>query len=403
MRMLVLGSGLMGPAAAYNALQDREVQRVTLADLSFAQLEAAQSKLARLPGFDRLSLRAVDLNQWNATTRLIRDHDVVIAALPGAIIATGLRAALAERRPWVDLSWPAPDQVESLRREAQEAGVLVIPGCGVEPGLTEIMARHLAEQMDRVEELHIKCGGIPVQPEPPLGYKIVFGGRRLPLRPYNAFMVEDGQLVSVPRYSGVELIHFDGVGEVEAWHEGFVPWLLELDALRNLKTGTQKTIRWPGFAAKVTVLKDLGLLSDEPIDVDGAFISPKRVLDALLYPAVQMTESDRDLTLMRVDVIGEEEGRRMMRTAEMVDRYDEALGFTSMARVTAFTAAIVARMVARNELAGTGLITPEQLITGSAFTQLVEELAAMEIRFDETPASGPCGHHETTRLYPAQR
>lgn len=383
MRILVLGSGLMGPAAAYNALQDPAVQRVTLADLSFAQLEAAQTKLARLPGFDRLSLQVVDLNQWTATTGLIRDHDVVIAALPGAIIATSLRAALAERRPWVDLSWPAPDQVESLRREAQEAGVLVIPGCGVEPGLTEIMARHLAEQLDRVDELHIKCGGIPTEPTPPLGYKIVFGGRRLPLRPYDAFAVQDGQLVTVPRYSGIELVHFDGVGEVEAWHEGFVPWLLELEALRNLKTGTQKTIRWPGFAATVTVLKDLGLLSDEPIDVDGVLISPKRVLDALLYPKVQMTEGDRDLTLLRVDVIGEEGGRRVVRTVEMVDHYDEALGFTSMARVTAFTAAIVARMVARNELSGVGLITPEQLISGQHFDRLVAELAAMKIRFLE--------------------
>jgi lysine 6-dehydrogenase len=383
MNILVLGSGLMGPAVAYNALQDPAVQRVTLADLSFGQLEAAQTKLARLPGFERLSLQVVDLNHWNATTHLIREHDVIIAALPGAIIATGLRAALAEHRPWIDLSWPAPDQVESLRREAQAAGVLVLPGCGVEPGLTEIMARHLAEQMDRVDELHIKCGGIPTEPAPPLGYKIVFGGRRLPLRPYDAFAVEDGQLVSVPRYSGVELVHFDDVGEVEAWHEGFVPWLLELDALSNLKRGTQKTIRWPGFAAKVTVLKDLGLLGEEPIDVEGVPISPKRVLDALLYPKVQMTEADRDLTLMRIDVIGEEGGRRQVRTLEMVDRYDEALGFTSMARVTAYTASIVARMIARNELPGAGLIPPEQLITGQHFDRLVEELAAMEIRFLE--------------------
>jgi lysine 6-dehydrogenase len=383
MRILVLGSGLMGPAVAYNALQDAAVQRVTLADLSFVQLEAAQTRLARLPGFERLSLQLLDLNNWNATTFLIRDHDVIIAALPSAVIAPGLRAALAERRPWIDLSWPAPDQVESLRREAQAADVLVVPGCGVEPGLTEIMARHLAEQMDRVDELHIKCGGIPTEPTPPLGYKIVFGGRRLPLRPYDAFAVEDGQLISVPRYSGVELVHFDTVGEVEAWHEGFVPWLLELDVLRNLKRGSQKTIRWPGFADKVTVLKELGLLSDEPIDVDGVLISPKRVLDALLYPKVQMTEGDRDLTLMRVDVIGEEGGRRLVRTLEMVDRYDAALGFTSMARVTAYTASIVARMIARHELPGVGLIPPEQLITGQHFDRLVEELAAMEIRFLE--------------------
>ena len=111
----------------------------------------------------------------------------------------------------------------------EEKGVLVIPGCGVEPGLTEIMARGLAEKLDTVEELHIKCGGIPAVPIGPLQYKIVFGGQRLPLRELPARIAEDGALVEVPRYSGVETFDVAGVGEVEAWHEGFMPWLLELE------------------------------------------------------------------------------------------------------------------------------------------------------------------------------
>src|SRR6185503_6949891 len=104
------------------------------------------------------------------------------AALPSAIVAIGLRAAMAARRPWVDLSWPSQEQVPNLRRQIETADMLVIPGCGVEPGLTEIWARHLAEKLDTVDELHIQCGGIPTTPTGPLGYKIVFGGRRLPLR-----------------------------------------------------------------------------------------------------------------------------------------------------------------------------------------------------------------------------
>ncbi|MCL4860700.1 MAG: saccharopine dehydrogenase NADP-binding domain-containing protein [Caldilineaceae bacterium] len=384
MKILVLGSGLMGPAAAYNALQDSKVMQVTLADMHYGQLELAESKLREMPGFARLALQTVDLQQWTLTTRLMAEHDVIIAALPTHIIAPALRAAMAMRRPWIDLTWPAQNQLDALAQQATDAGVLVIPGCGVEPGLTEIMARHLAEQLERVDELHIKCGGIPTAPAPPLGYKIVFGGRRLPLRPYDAYAVQEGELVAVPRYSGVERLTFEGVGEVEAWHEGFVPWLLELDSLRGLKTGSQKTIRWPGFAAKVAVLKELGLLSDDPVDVDGVQVSPKRLLDALLYPKVQMQPEDRDITLMRVDVIGEQQGRRRHLRVEMVDHYDETLGFTSMARVTAFTASIVARMVARGELQGAGLVTPEKLLSGPRLAQLVDELALMGIHFTET-------------------
>ena len=145
-------------------------------------------------------------------------HDASVAALPNTIIATGLRAAIAARRPWVDLSWPPQDQLPD-HVTSQAVGILVIPGCGVEPGLTEIWARQLAEKLDYVDALHIKCGGIPAVPSGPLSYKIVFGGRRLPLRPYPSAVVENGQLTTVPRYSGVERVDFAGVGECEAWHE----------------------------------------------------------------------------------------------------------------------------------------------------------------------------------------
>ncbi len=381
MKILVLGSGLMGPAAAFNALADPQVTQVTMADMNQAQLDTARTELANKPGFEKLITTQLDLSDLAAASQLMAQHDAIVAALPSTISSTGLRAAMAAQRPWVDLTWPPQDQVPDLRSQVAAAGILVIPGCGVEPGLTEIWARHLAGKLDRVDELHILCGGIPTNPSGPLGYKIVFGGRRLPLRPYPAGVVENGQYTTVPRYSGVEPVTFEGVGECEAWHEGFMPWLLELDALKDLKTGTQKTVRWPGYAAKVTVLNDMGLLSDELIDVDGVKIAPKKLLDTLLYPHVQMQGADRDITTFRVTVIGEQAGRRASYKVEMVDRYDETLGFTSMARVTAFTGAIVARMAARGELPVTGLLTPEKLMTGAQFDRLISELATENIHF----------------------
>ena len=68
----------------------------------------------------------------------------------------------------------------------------------------------------------------------------------------------------------------------------------------------------------------------------------------------------------------------------MVDRYDQELGFTAMARTTAFTGAIVARMVARGDLEARGMRTPEHLIVGPLFERLVAELAAAGVRFEVT-------------------
>jgi lysine 6-dehydrogenase len=381
MKILVLGSGLMGPAAAFNALADGEVSGVTLADLSQAQLDAARRKLLPLPGGEKLTVVSLDLNDEAAATRLAAGHDAVVAALPKGAIPLGIRAVAAAGVPLIDLSWPPDSDLPELRQCVDTAGSLVILGCGVEPGLTEIMARHLAEKLDLVEELHIQCGGIPEKPAPPLNYKIVFGGQQMPLRDTDARLVEDGQLKAVPRYSGVETVHFTGVGECEAWHEGFMPWLLDLEVLRGLKSGTQKTVRWPGYADKVTVLRDMGLLSLEPVELDGARVIPKKLLDTVLYPRVRLEEGERDITCFRVVAAGQQDGHRQVYEIEMVDRYDDELGFTSMARTTAFTGAIVARMAARGDIRGQGIRTPEQFVTGRLFDRLVDELAAAGIRF----------------------
>jgi lysine 6-dehydrogenase len=384
MRILILGSGLMGPAAAFNAMIDPDVSQVVLCDRDQQQLEIALNRLEGLEGAEKLSTVTLDLSDLPAATRLMEGFDSSVGALPRAAVDWGIRAAVTAGTPLVDLARPEQVMLPDLRREVEAADGLVVLGCGVEPGLTEILARYLGEKLDQVDELHIKCGGIPESPTPPLGYKIVFGGRHLPLTAEDAHVVEDGELKLVPRYSGVERTSFSGVGEVEAWHEGFLPWLMDLEALKGLKVGTQKTCRWPGYAAKVTVLKELGLLSEEPVEVDGVRVAPKHVVDAVLYPHVKLEEGERDLTLFRVEAIGERDGKRLRLKMEMVDRYDEKLGFTSMARTTAFTGAIVARMIARGDLKARGLFTPEQVITGPLLDRLLEELAALDVCFEET-------------------
>lgn len=382
--ILVLGTGLMGPAAAFDAMADPMVARVGLADRDPAQLDLCLERLRGRPGAEKLRSVQVDLADRAAASRLIAEYDAVVSAVPAGPSALGIRAALDAGRPLVSLTWPDAALLPDLRREADARGGLVVLGCGVEPGLTEILARRLAEGLDRVDELHIKCGGIPEWPAPPLGYKIVFGGQHLPLRDTDVPTVEGGRVVRVPRYSGVEPVSVPGVGECEAWHDGFRESLLDLPAFRDLRVGTQKTVRWPGYAAKATLLRELGLLSLTPVVVDGATVVPKHVLDAVLYPRVRLEAGERDITVLRVDVRGEAGGRPRCRTALMVDRHDGATGFTSMARTTSFTAAIVARMIARGDLRATGVRTPEQLVTGGLFDRLLAELAAHGVGFELT-------------------
>jgi len=388
MKVLILGSGLMGPAAAYNAMIDPDVSRVTLCDLNQRQLDAAQAKLSRLQGSEKLDTVTLDISDEDAAAQLMADFDVVLGALPLVLIPAEIRAAVAAKTPLVDLYYPVTVDaagMAALRQQVGAAGITVVLGCGVgSPGMTEMSARYLAEKLDRVDELYVRCGGIPENPKPPLDYKIVFDGRQMPLEESDASIVENGELKAVPRYSGAKSIFFSGVGECEEWLEDFPEWLLEMEILKDLKYGAHTTIRWPGYAAKVTVLKEMGMLSEKPVEVDGVQVAPKSVLDAVLYPHVKMEEGERDITLFRTEVKGEKDGQPCKYLIETVDRYDDVLGFTSMARTTGFTGAIIARMIARGDLKIKGMFMSEQAVYGPLFDMLVSELATAGVRFTLT-------------------
>ena len=95
MKILVLGSGLMGPAAAFNAMSDPDVSQVTLCDMNQGQLDAAQAKLASLEGGEKLTAVTLDLNDQAAAGQLMAGYDAVVAALPKEAIPLAVRAAVA--------------------------------------------------------------------------------------------------------------------------------------------------------------------------------------------------------------------------------------------------------------------------------------------------------------------
>lgn len=379
MRILILGAGLMGPAAAYNAMRDPAVERVTLADVDRGQLEAAAEHLRRLPGLDRLEVEQLDLADRAAASQLMSAHDAILAALPWRASMLAFAAALQARVPIVDLAIPDDDQMQELRRSVGDATILL--GCGLEPGLTEIVARELASRLDSVREVHIKVGGIPQDPKPPLGYKIVYGGHELPLRSIPAPIIEDGARRDVARYSGVETVEFDGVGRCEAWHEGVLLWMLDHPEFDGVQHVTQKTVRWPGYAERAAVLNELGLLSTDPVDVGGTPVVPKDLVDAVLHPHVKLDDDETDITVFRVEVSGVRNGDAAAYRTEMIDRRDRHTGFTSMARTTAFTGAIAARMIAGGAITERGLLTAEQVFTGERYERLIRELADEGIHF----------------------
>jgi len=122
-----------------------------------------------------------------------------------------------------------------------------------------------------------------------------------------------------------------------------MPWTFE----GRLRTLWNKTLRWPGHFAEWKAYMQAGLLETEPIQVDGAPVVPRNVLHALLDPKLRARPGDPDLVIVRVLAKGSKDGGPAHALVELIDRFDEATGFTAMERTTGWDGSIKAIMNAR--------------------------------------------------------
>jgi len=376
MRVLVLGSGMMGAAIAQDMCDSDEVSDVVLADLDKKKVDAAVARLKT----DIVSGRRLDVKDVQATKKLMKGFDVVVCALPEGLNTFASKAAIGAKVHVVDLAY-GHRQLE-FDGPAKKAGIAIVLDCGVAPGMTNILAAHGASLMDKVDDIRIICGGLPQKPMPPLGYRITWSTWGL-INMYcgKARIVRDGKIVQVDAMSDLERIEFPGIGELEAFTtDGLSTLLLTMKGkVRNM---VEKTARYPGHAEKILAMRDLGLFDTNPVDMGGVKVVPRNVAVSVLDKTLRRGD-EKDVTVLRVDVSGKKDGKGVERSFVMVDRFDEERGVTSMARTTGYTAAIVARMVARGEIGERGVVPPEMAV-GRVFRRFVSELEDREVRIQET-------------------
>jgi saccharopine dehydrogenase-like NADP-dependent oxidoreductase len=120
----------------------------------------------------------------------------------------------------------------------------------------------------------------------------------------------------------------------------------------------EKTLRYPGHAALMRVLRESGFFSRAPVTVGAQRIRPLDLTVRLLEEQWAL-DPPGDLTVMQVVLRGTRAGQRCQYTYDLVDRYDHATHTTSMARTTGYTCAIVARLIASGLYGQTGICPPE--------------------------------------------
>ena len=347
MNIVVLGGGRVGGAIVRDLAAEDDFS-VLVVDLDPVRVEALTEC-----GADGV---VADLSTRDNVFKAVKDADLVVGAVPGFLGYRTVERVLEAGRPIVDISF-FPEDPFGLEEVAAKAGVACVVDCGVAPGLSNLVLGRMEELLDETTSFQCLVGGLPVERTWPWEYKAPFSPRDVIeeyVRP--ARQRRDGVEVTMPALSDVELVRFPGLGSLEAFNTDGLRSLLRTCRTPNM---VEKTMRYPGHAVRMRILREAGFFSTKEIQAASGTVIPRDVTEALLFSAWRFDEGEPDLTVMRIVVEGKLDGKRVRHTYNLLDYYNTDTETSSMARTTGYTCTAMVNVVARGLWSEPGLAPPE--------------------------------------------
>jgi lysine 6-dehydrogenase len=383
MKIMVLGGGQQGSAAAFDLLRTPAVERVVLADADVAS--PAGFLTPHLGG--RLETIELDARDAEAVRAAMQGSDAVVCALPYYFNFDMSRMALEAGAHYCDLGGNTEivERQKELHDQAVERGLSVVPDCGLAPGMVNILAQDGIDTLDTVDAVRIRVGGLPRHPKPPLNYQIVYSMHGV-LDYYTTpvLVLEDGEPTTVDALSGLETVDFPApVGTLEAFYTAGGISTMPYRYRGRIPVMEYKTLRYPGHAFLMRSIRDLGLLDLEPVEVDGAPVVPRHAFIDIVSPKLLNPEGD-DLVAMQVVVDGRAGGEPASVRYDLVDFFDAEHGITAMMRTTGFSLALTGVMQADGRIRP-GVHTPDECVPGGDY---LREMAERGVKIERREVRG---------------
>jgi saccharopine dehydrogenase-like NADP-dependent oxidoreductase len=369
MKITVLGAGAIGASIARDLQQAGDVQAIQVCDARARSLQTLQTAI----GSDKLRSFQVDARDLTVMRSILAGSDCVVAGTAPEHYAPLAGLCVSLGVPYCDLGGTdhAVHQVLGLGEAAREAGVWLVPNCGLAPGLVNVLSLHAVERLDEVDAVQLRVGDVPADPQPPFNFSISWSADKV-IDDYSnpSRVIEDGEIALRPALSGLETLAFEPPFEqMEAFAtQGGLTTLA--DALRGrVRTLDHKTIRWPGHAHQMRFLMALGFAERKTIDVR-THLTYRDVLTRRMRQ--RLSAEQPDVLLMRVLVRGTSGGARQTVVYEMKQAYHEEDDTSAMKHATSAATSAVALMLARREVDGGGAAPPEHVVDKAAYLASVQ-------------------------------
>jgi lysine 6-dehydrogenase len=392
MKLLVIGSGMMGSAAAYDMARQSQVDSVTLADNDLKRAKDVAARVNRIAGDRKVRAVGLDASKEKEAARLMKGHDGALSAVPYRLNLGLARAAIGAGCHFADLGGnnTVVRQELALAPQAEKKGIGLAPDCGLSPGMASILGGELVRRLDgRADALKLYVGGLPERPMPPFHYQLVFSVEGL-INEYvePARILRRGKLTTIEALTEPEEFHMDGFAPLVAFQTSGGTSTLPETFEGKVGECFEKTLRYPGHYDLLCELKELGLFSSEKMRVGDVEVAPRAVLSKIFEG--KFAGKGPDVCIMRLEAHesvkapgvrgllgGKLKGR--VATFTMVDRYDPKSDMSAMMRTTAFPASIVLQMMCMGAVSKRGAVLQERDVPAEAF---LEEIARRRIKVE---------------------
>src|SRR5262245_36108928 len=386
MKLLVIGAGMMGSAAAYDMARSLGVERVTLADLDKIRARAEAARINRLTGMSKVVAAQLDASRPGDASKRMRDHSGVLSAVPYFFNLGLCRAAIDSGCHFADLGGnnTVVRQEYALAKAAARKGLAVAPDCGLSPGMASILAGELMRRVGgKADALKLYVGGLPEKPQPPFFYHLVFSVEGL-INEYvePAKVLRGGKIHEIEPLTEPEEFFRPGFEPMVAFHTSGGTSTLPETFKGKVGECFEKTLRYPGHYDLLCELKELGLFSSEKMKFGNAEVSPRAMMSKIFEgkfaskgPDVCIMRLEAHESVNRPGVRGLLGGRLKGRVASftMVDHYDPKTDMSAMMRTTAFPASIVVQMLASGAISKRGGVLQELDVPADLFLDEMEK------------------------------
>jgi len=353
MKVLIIGSGMMAKAAAFDLVKNNQLTSLNIASNNLAEAQDLKNWLLS----DKVSISLLDARSKESSSQTMTDRDVAISCVPYKHNFTLATAAIASRTHFIDLGGNNDIVAKELQLHdtAKKAGILIVPDCGLAPGLVSIFTKQLIEELGEVDSIHLRVGGLPQTPHGLLNYEKVFSIKGL-INEYiePVTLIKNYKEQIVEPLEELEEISFPSpYGPMEAFTTSGGTSTLCKSYAGTINTLDYKTIRYKGH---LHALKKL--IIDHP-----PFEALEHKLNALL------NEGKEDVVFLKAWAI--KEGRRY--EYEIIDKYDAHTQLTAMMRTTAFPATVLASLICQGEIRTTGAQTQEHFAPAATILQELKQ------------------------------